>query len=104
MHSGVDVSFVARKRWELRASTLPTCSVSGQAHLPSASFGNEWRRNHAVSFAYEVFFAFAARALITFFRLLLIITMLKNDPTTADPSSVRITGILIAQTRGGNRS
>lgn len=53
---------------------------------------------------YEVFFVLAARAFAAFFRLLLIMTMLKNDPTTAEPSSVNITGILIAQTRGGNRS
>ena len=53
---------------------------------------------------YEVFFAVAARAFAAFFWLLLIMTMLKNDPTTAEPNSIRITGILIAHTRGGNRS
>ena len=53
---------------------------------------------------YEVFFVLVARAFAAFLRLLLIMTMLKNDPTTAEPSSVSMTGILIAQTRGGNRS
>ncbi len=44
-------------------------------------------------------FAFAA-----FFRLLLIMTILKKLPTTAEPSRIRITGIRIAQTRGGKKS
>jgi len=50
------------------------------------------------------FFFPAALALAAFFLLLRIITMPRNDPTTADPRSVRITGIRIAQTRGGKRS
>jgi hypothetical protein len=53
---------------------------------------------------YEVFFALAARAFAAFLRLLLIMTIPRNDPTIAEPSSVKITGILIAQTRGGKRS
>jgi hypothetical protein len=58
---------------------------------------------------YEVFFvvpaaAAATRAFAAFFRLLRIMTMLRNDPTTAEPSSVRMTGILMAQTRAGKRS
>ena len=47
--------------------------------------------------------AFLALALAAFFLLLLIMTMLKKDPTTAEPSKVRMTGIRIAQTRGGKR-
>lgn len=49
------------------------------------------------------FFAAAALALAAFFLLLLIITMPKKEPTTAEPSNVRITGIRMAQTRGGKR-
>jgi len=52
---------------------------------------------------YFVFFAAAALAFAAFFLLLLIMTMARNVPTTADPRRVRMTGILIAQTRGGNR-
>lgn len=55
-----------------------------------------------VEYSYA-FFLLAAFAFATFFRLLLIITTLKNDPTTAEPSSVRITGMRIAHTRGGKR-
>lgn len=47
------------------------------------------------------FFFRAAFALAAFFLLLLIITTLKKDPTTAEANRIRITGILIAQTRGG---
>jgi hypothetical protein len=59
---------------------------------------------NASSIRYEVFFVLAARAFAIFFLLLLIITMLRNEPTTAEPSNVKITGILIAQTLGGKRS
>lgn len=52
---------------------------------------------------YAFFFAAAALALAAFFRLLLIMTTLRNEPTTAEPSSTRITGIRIAQTRGGKK-
>jgi hypothetical protein len=53
--------------------------------------------------SYFVFFAAAARAFAAFFLLLLIITMARNVPTTAEARRVRITGIRIAQTRGGKR-
>lgn len=46
-------------------------------------------------------FCFAAAAFATFFRLLLIMTMAKKDPTTVEANSVRMTGNLIAQTRSG---
>lgn len=49
---------------------------------------------------HDAFFAFAFAA---FFLLLRIMTTLKNDPTTAEPSKMRMTGIRIAQTRGGKR-
>ena len=52
---------------------------------------------------YFVFLAAAALAFAAFFLLLLIMTSARNVPTTDDPRSVRITGIRIAQTRGGNR-
>jgi hypothetical protein len=52
---------------------------------------------------YFVFFAAAAFALAAFFLLLLIMTIERKDPTIVDASSVRMTGILIAQTRGGKR-
>jgi hypothetical protein len=40
--------------------------------------------------------------LAAFFLLLRIMTTLKKEPTTADPISMRITGMRIAQTLGGN--
>jgi hypothetical protein len=46
---------------------------------------------------------FLALALAAFLLLLLIITILRKDPTTAEPSKVRMTGIRMAQTRGGKR-
>lgn len=52
---------------------------------------------------YAFFFA-EALAFAAFFLLLRIITIPKNEPTTAEPRIVRITGIRIAQTRGGKRS
>lgn len=63
-------------------------------------------REHIVSSnmnVYLVFFAAAALAFAAFFRLLLIMTIPKKDPTTAEPNNVSITGIRMAQTRGGKR-
>jgi hypothetical protein len=51
----------------------------------------------------QVFF-FAALALAAFFLLLLIITMPMKVPTTAEASRIRITGMRMAQTGGGNSS
>jgi hypothetical protein len=56
----------------------------------------------ATSLLYAFFFA-AAFALAAFFLLLRIMTMARNDPTTADPTRMRITGIRMAQTRGGKK-
>lgn len=50
--------------------------------------------------SYAFFFP-AAFALSALFRLLRIITTLKNEPTTADANRIKMTGIRIAQTRGG---
>lgn len=50
------------------------------------------------------FFFAAAEAFAAFFLLLRIITSPRKVPTTADPSSVKMTGMRIAQTRGGKRS
>lgn len=52
----------------------------------------------------QVFFFAAALALAAFFLLLLIITMPMNVPTTAEPTRVRMTGMRMAQTRGGKMS
>lgn len=52
----------------------------------------------------QVFFFAAALALAAFFLLLLIITMPMKVPTTADPRRARMTGMRMAQTRGGKRS
>lgn len=52
---------------------------------------------------YFDFFAAAALAFAAFFLLLLIMTMAKNVPTTAEPRRVRMTGIRMAHTRGGKR-
>lgn len=51
----------------------------------------------------QAFFFAAAFALAAFFLLLRIMTMLRNDPTTADPSRMRMTGMRIAHTRGGKK-
>jgi hypothetical protein len=45
----------------------------------------------------------ALAAFAAFFLLLRTITTLKKLPTTAPPSSRRITGMRMAQTRGGKR-
>lgn len=47
--------------------------------------------------------AAAALALAAFFLLLRIMTTLRKEPTTAEPSSSRITGMRTAQTRGGKK-
>lgn len=52
--------------------------------------------------AIQAFFFRAALAFAARFLLLLIMTTLKKDPTTAQPSKMRMTGIRMAQTRGGN--
>ena len=57
----------------------------------------------SVSSSRAHFVFLAARALADFFLLLLIITMARKVPTTAEPRRVRMTGIRIAQTRGGKR-
>lgn len=53
-------------------------------------------------FPYAFFFA-AALALAAFFLLLRIMTTPRNDPTTAEPRSRRMTGMRMAQTRGGKK-
>jgi hypothetical protein len=45
----------------------------------------------------------AALALAAFFLLLRIITTLRKDPTTAEPRRIRMTGMRMAQTRGGKK-
>lgn len=52
-------------------------------------------------FLYVAFFACAA--LSAFFLLLLIMTLARKLPTTVLPSRIRITGMRMAQTRGGKR-
>ncbi|KAK0623556.1 hypothetical protein B0T14DRAFT_536419 [Immersiella caudata] len=49
------------------------------------------------------FFFAAALALAAFFLLLRIMTTLRKDPTTAEPRRMRITGMRMAQTRGGKK-
>ena len=54
------------------------------------------------NFNQAFFFPFSADlALAAFLRLLRIITTLRKLPTTAEPINIRMTGIRIAQTRGG---
>jgi predicted small integral membrane protein len=50
---------------------------------------------------HHAFFFPAAFALAALFLLLRIMTILRKDPTTADPKRIRMTGIRMAQTRGG---
>ena len=57
------------------------------------------KSNQAFFFPASTALAFAA-----FFRLLRIITTLKKLPTTAEPKSIRMTGMRMAQTRGGKKS
>jgi hypothetical protein len=42
-------------------------------------------------------------AFAAFFLLLRIMTTLRNDPTTAEPRRMRMTGMRMAQTRGGKK-
>ena len=56
---------------------------------------------YTVNIMPQVAFFAAAFALAAFFRLLLIMTIPINVPTTAEPSSVRMTGMRMAHTRGG---
>ena len=68
-----------------------------------------WQQNEPLHLAVlislaQVFFLAAAFAFAAFFLLLLIITIPINVPTTAEPSSARITGMRMAQTRGGKKS
>ncbi len=72
------------------ASERPFSKTDNQDSVPAPS-------NLPYAFFFPAAFAFAA-----FFLLLRIITALKKEPTTAQPSRMRITGIRIAQTRGGN--
>jgi hypothetical protein len=51
---------------------------------------------------YDVFFA--AFAFAAFLRLLRIMTKERKEPTTAEPRRMRMTGMRIAQTRGGKRA
>lgn len=62
----------------------------------------ERQRLYPIPDPYDAFWALAL-ALAAFFLLLLIITMLRKDPTTAEPSKVSMTGMRMAQTRGGKR-
>jgi hypothetical protein len=45
----------------------------------------------------------AALAFAAFFLLLRIMTMPMKEPTTAEPRRMRMTGMRMAQTRGGKR-
>jgi hypothetical protein len=49
----------------------------------------------------NVYAFFADFALSAFFLLLRIMTTERNEPTTAEPRRMMITGMRIAQTRGG---
>jgi hypothetical protein len=51
----------------------------------------------------HAFFFAAALALAAFFLLLRIMTTLRKEPTTAEPSRMRMTGRRMAQTRGGKK-
>jgi hypothetical protein len=46
---------------------------------------------------------FAAAAFAAFFLLLRIMTIDRNEPTTVEARRVRMTGMRMAQTRGGKR-
>ena len=50
------------------------------------------------------FFLMVALALAAFLRLLRIMTTLRKEPTTAQPSRIRMTGIRMAQARGGKKA
>lgn len=52
---------------------------------------------------FDFFPAAAALAFAALFLLLLIMTIPRNEPTTAEPKRVNITGTRMAQTRGGKR-
>lgn len=54
-------------------------------------------------FPFYAFFLAAALALAAFFLLLRIMTMPRKEPTTAEPTRMRMTGMRMAQTRGGKK-
>jgi len=78
--------------------------VRGQSVAPPSptvgQYMNQPRGRYILHFD---FFAAAALAFAAFFLLLLIMTMPRNEPTTAEPNRVNITGMRIAHTRGGKR-
>lgn len=76
-----------------------------QKQKPLLYFPNtEKVKNNTPDMTQAFFPAFAAAIFARFFCPLLIITMLRKVPTTALPTRRRITGIRIAQTRGGKRA
>ena len=95
--TGTKVAVLVRSEVIREQHILTCCSRSIDHPHPRIGYktGN--------SFAYFDFFDTAALAFAAFFLLLLIMTIAKKLPTTAEPSKVRITGIRIAHTRGGNR-
>lgn len=81
----------ARRNIALDVSRAHTCFLLQLSHfLPL-------RPRHQL---YAFFFA-AALAFAAFFLLLRIMTTPRKDPTTAEPTRRRMTGIRMAQTRGG---
>ena len=90
---GYIVGLLSVPRWSAATATATATATFG---IPQIADGGRNKPHFD-------FFAAASLALAAFFLLLLIITMPRNEPTTAEPSRVNMTGIRIAQTRGGKR-
>ncbi len=98
-----------RSYWYTSTAVYLSTQVTGRpAHehhtqcffsFPSTPDFQAWSLHQAV----YAFFLAAALALAAFFWLLRIMTMPRNEPTTAEAKRIRMTGMRIAQTRGGNK-
>lgn len=89
----------------IRGRRLSACICMGE--VPSNTFLPEWSvfavMSPWVRAAQFFFFAAAALTLAALFLLLRIMTMERKEPTTAEPTRMRMTGMRMAQTRGGKR-
>lgn len=71
--------------------------------LPAHLHAHIRAHQFSILLVYAFFLVAAAFVLDAFLRLLRIMTMLRNVPTTAEPSRMRMTGIRMAHTRGGKK-
>ena len=101
------VNTIPLLRLHLPSAFILQFPASPRLHLalkdePSMQLHSYSLISYPSNFDQAFFFPFsAALALAVFFLLLRIITTPRKLPTTAEPIRIRITGIRMAQTRGG---